>query len=78
MPFDPATTALTVKPAQPGSSTVSLVDLVSLGGVTSRPLHVGQVVWFPLGMLVLITIADAVPPGATTRWVGPGVADRVA
>ena len=56
----------------------SLVDLVSFGGVTSRPDQVGQEVWFPLGMLVLITMAEAVLPGATTRCVGPGVAVRVA
>ena len=78
MPFDPATTALTVNPLHPGTWRVSLVDAVRLGGVTSRPDQVGQVVWFPLGMLVLMTSADAVAPGAMTTLVGPGVAVRVA
>lgn len=37
IPVDPATTGRTVSPSQDGSVTLTLVEWVRLGGVTSRP-----------------------------------------
>ncbi len=55
VPQAPALTAVTENPGQPESESVRWVETLVFGGVTSRPLHVGQVGLEPLGTSVVVS-----------------------